>query len=235
MTTTGTYAFSPSAGDIVLGAFGMIQLRRYELTTEHLTNAAFHANLLMVDFSNRNPNRWAIETQEVALSTGTSTYNLADRTIGVAIATIRTTVDGTSTDRVIGPLSATDYEALPNKQQQGKPTSFFFSLLTPTPTVSIWPTPDNTTTYTLRIQTFRQMQDVSLPGGLTIDNPYRFLDAFTTGLAARLAVVYPEKLPSPDRAAELEGVYQVRFKLAAEQDQEDTPMYVVPDASGYYR
>lgn len=235
MTTTGTYDFNPSAGDIVLGAFGMIQLRRYELTTEHLVNAAFHSNLLMVDFSNRNPNRWAMETQEVALSQNTPTYNLANRTIGVALATIRTTVNNVSTDRVIGPLSATDYEALPTKLQEGAPTSFFFSLLTPTPTISVWPTPDGNTSYTLRVQTFRQMQDVSLPSGVTLDAPYRFLDAFTTGLAARLAVVYPEKLPSPNRVVELETAYKDRFQLAAAQDQESTPMYVQPVLGGYYR
>ena len=235
MVTSGTYGFNPSAGDLVLNAFGMIQLRRYELTTEHLVNAAFHANLLMVDFSNRNPNRWVMETQEISLSEGTTTYNLANRTIAVAIVTIRTTVNSTNNDRVIGPLSAADYEALPNKSMEAPPTSFFFSLLTPTPTISFWPTPDGNTTYTARVQTFRQMQDVSLGGGLTVDSPYRFLDAFTTGLAARLAVVYPEKLPTPQRAQELDAAYLSRFNLAASQDQESTPMYVLPNLSGYYR
>lgn len=236
MASSGTYSFAPSAGDLILNAFGMVQLRRWELTTQHLEDAYLQANLLMVDFSNRNPNRWAMELQDVSLSQGTPTYNLATRTVGVAIAYIDTTSGDTTTSRVIGPFSAADYAALPVKLQQAPPTAYFFSLLTPTPTVSVWPTPDANGPYTLRLQTFRQMQDVTLAGGVGLDTPYRFLDAFTTGLAARLARIYPEKLKNPtsDRQ-ELEAAYEARFNLAAQQDQERTPMYVRPDFSGYTR
>lgn len=235
MATSGTYAFNPSAGDIVLNAFGMIQIRRWELTTQHLVDANFQANLLMVDISNRNPNRWVMETQEIALSSGSPTYNLANRTVAVSIVSIRKTVNSVSTDRVIGPISATDYESLPNKAQLAPPTSYFFSLLTPTPTITLWPVPNADSTYTARVQTFRQLQDVNLAGGTTVDSPYRFLDAIATGMAARLAVVYPEKLPYPEKAAQLDAAYQSRFLLAAAQDQESTPMYVRPETSGYYR
>lgn len=236
MATSGTYAFNPSAGDIILSAFGMIQIRRWEITVQHLTDAYMASNLLMVDFSNRNPNRWAIETQEIALTQGVPTYDLATRTVGVAIAYIDTTASGVTTSRVIGPFSATDYAAVPVKLQQAPPTTYFFSLTSPIPTVSLWPTPDGNGPYTLKVQTFRQMQDVTLANGLTVDTPYRFLDAFMTGLAARLARVYPEKLKNPttDRA-ELEMAYAERFRLAAGQDQERTPMYVMPELSGYIR
>lgn len=235
MATSETYAFNPSAGDIILNAFGMIQIRRWMLTTQHLVDANFQANLLMVDISNRNPNRWVMETQEIALSDGVSAYNLENRTVAVSIVSIRQTINGVSSDRVIGPLSATDYESLPNKAQLAPPTSYFFSLLTPTPTITFWPVPNADSTYTARVQTFRQLQDVSLAGGTTVDSPYRFLDAITTGLASRLAVVYPESLPYPDKAKELDAAYQSRFLLAAGQDQESTPMYVRPEMSGYYR
>ena len=40
MTSTGTYAFAPSAADLVLSAYGMIQIRRTELTSHHLQDAA---------------------------------------------------------------------------------------------------------------------------------------------------------------------------------------------------
>lgn len=235
MASSGTYNFAPSAGDLILNAFGMIQLRRWELTIQHLEDAYMQANLLMVDFSNRNPNRWAIETQEISLSQGTPTYNLAARTVGVAIAYIDTTSGSTTTSRVIGPFSAVDYAAVPIKLQQAPPTAYFFSLLTPIPTVSLWPTPDDGGPYTLKLQTFRQMQDVVIAGGVGVDTPYRFLDAFTTGLAARLAVIYPEKLTDPQKPEKLQAAYEARFNLAASQDQERTPMYVQPDFHGYYR
>ena len=205
------------------------------LTQEHLEDAAMQANLLNVEFSNRNPNGWAIETQEIALTPDVATYNLASRTVCVTIAYIRTTTNGVVNDRVIGPLSKTDYASLPQKDQAAPPVSYFFSLLHPTPTITFWPVPDVVDTYTAEVQTFRQMQDVVIAGGVTLDSPYRFLDAFTTGLAARLALMYPEHLPSPNRPQELQALYEGRFTLAAQRDQESVPMIIRPMMGSYYR
>lgn len=234
MATSGTYSFGPAAGDLVLNAFGLVQIRRWELTQQHLEDAGIAANLLMVDISNRNPNRWEIETLDISLSQGTPTYNLETRTVAVALARIQTGTPPAANRRVIGPLSSTDYASLQNQLQQGAPTSFFFSLLTPTPTISVWPAPDANGPYTLQVLTYRQTQDVVLPGGVTLDTPYRFLDAWTYGLGARIADYYPEKLP-PGGAAGLEAKYMAKFTLAAQQDQEKLPMYVRPQMSGYFR
>lgn len=233
MSSSGTYAFAPSAGDLILNSFGMIGIRRWELTQQHLVDAGLQANLQMVDFSNRNPNRWAMETQDVSLTQGNPTYSLTDRTLAIAIAYISTTSGSTVTDRVIGPLSATDYASMPIKLQQGPPTSYFFSLLTPTPTVSVWPCPDANGPYTLKLQTFRQMQDVALPSGIGLDSPYRFLDAFSKGLAYRLGLIYPPQ--EPGKMDRLKVDFGEAFGLAAGLDQESTPMYVRPILSGYFR
>lgn len=233
MTTSGTYDFAPSSGDLILNSFAMIGVRRYELTQQHLEDAYIQANLQMVDFSNRNPNCWAQETQTVSLMQSAPTYNLASRTIAVAIAYIDTTSGSTTTSRVIGPLSATDYAAMPIKLQEGPPTSFYFKLATPIPTVSVWPTPDANGPYLLQLQTFRQMQDVLVPSGVGLDSPYRFLDAFSKGLAYRLAGMYPPK--DPARRAELKTDFLEAFGLAAARDQESTPMYVRPQLTGYFR
>lgn len=235
MTTTGTYIFAPSAGDLILNAFGMIQIRRPQITQEHLLDAFMCASMTMVDFSNRNPNRWAMETQDIALTQGVPTYSLTTRTLAIALAYIDTTSGSTVQSRVIGPLSATDYSSMPVKLQQGAPTSFFFNLLTPTPAVSVWPCPDANGPYLLRLQTFRQMQDVQLAGGLGIDTPFRFLDAALHGIASRLAVYYPPKDPRAMGAAELDTAYQSKFNLAASRDQESTPMYIRPQTGGYFR
>ncbi len=235
MTTTGTYAFNPSAADIILNAFGMIGVRRPEITQQHLEDASIQANMLMVDFSNRNPNRWGMETKTQILDEVTPTYTLDAEVLAISIAYLETTSGGTTTSRVLGPISATDYAAIPQKLNQATPTSYFFSLLTPNPTITIWPVvpSGSSAVYTLKMQTFRQMQDVRIGGGVTIDTPYRFLDAFSTGMAARLAVIYPEKLKMS--IADLDALFEKRFKLAAQLDQERTPMYVRCQMSGYFR
>jgi hypothetical protein len=229
LTTTGTYVFAPSAADLVLSAYGMIQIRRTELSTQHLQDAAMAMSLLMVDISNRAPNRWTLETQTQLLTAGVPTYTLSNRTLAIALASISTTSGGVTTDRVIGPLSATEYASIPVKSQQARPTSYMFSLLS-TPTISLWPTPDNADTYTLTLTTFRQLQDADLTSGQTLDAPYRFLDAIATGLAARLASSY-----RPEREAVLDTKYEQKFNLAAMTDQEDVPLYVSPMMGVYFR
>jgi hypothetical protein len=130
---------------------------------------------------------------------------------------------------VLGPISAADYAALPNKGQEGRPTSYFFSLLS-TPTVTVWPTPDDANTYTLKMQTFRQLQDVDLSSGSGFDSPYRFLDCITTGLAARLAEFY-----RPEKADKLNTLYERRFALAQKRDQENVNLKIQPNIGIYYR
>lgn len=230
MTASGTYAFNPGAGEVFLASLSMCGIRRTEVTLEHLVDAAFHANLLMGDFSNRNPNQWALETQSVALVASTASYSLTARTIAIAVAYIETTSGSTTTARVLGPISASEYAAIPNKAQEGFPNSYWLNLQTPTPTITLYFTPDDELTYTLKLQTFRQMQDVNAASGETLDLPYRFFDAFTTGLAARLAVIY-----APDKAMVLKALFDERFGLAAAQDQERVNLYITPALAGYFR
>lgn len=231
MTSTGTFTFAPSAADIVLNAYAMIQIRRTELTTHHLQDAYMAFNLLMVDITNRNPLRWGLETQTQVLS-ATSAYTLTNRTIAIPMAYIRTTVGGASIDRVIGPISASEYAAIPNKDQTAPPTSFFFSLLS-TPTITIWPVPDAATLAlggVLHMQTLRQLEDVDLTNGQTLDSPYRFLDAISTGLASRLADMY-----RPERSDSLLGRYEQKMRLALGRDQEQVPLFITPGLAGYFR
>ena len=239
MTSTGTYVYSPSAANIVTNAFAMIQVRRPEITTGHLLDAAEQANMLMVDISNRNPNRWLMETQTQVLS-ATSTYTLAARTLAIALTTVTTTSGGQTLDRVIGPISATEYAAMPNKSQSGPPTSYFFNLQT-TPTITVWPVPDAATIAalgTLTMTTFRQVQDVDLTNGASLDAPYRFLDAITTGLAARLAEIYPDailKSKGPQAIDRLLSMYEQRVTLAKSRDQERVNLFIQPALGSYFR
>ena len=225
----GTYSFSPAASDLVLYAYSLINIRRTELTTQHYVDAAMAANLAMVDLSNRNPLRFTLETQAISLVQGTASYALAPRTIAVSIVTIATTTSGQTTERVLGPISASEYQALPNKAQQAPPTSYFFSL-TAAPTLTIWPTPDGTQTYTANVQSFRQLMDVDLSNAQGVDSPYRFLDAFTTGIAARLAESY-----QPAKAPALYVLSEQRLALALSRDQESTPISLAPNLGSYYR
>jgi hypothetical protein len=239
MTTSGTYNFAPGAGELVLNAFAQCCLRRAELTTEHWADAAVAFGLLMADMSNRNPHQFALETVPQVLEALTAAYTLPARVLAIAIAYIDTTdATGATTSRVIGPISATEYAAIPSKGDSGPPTSYWFNLQEAAPVITLYPVPDAATTYTMRVVTFRQLQDVTVSSGVNVDVPFRFLDAVTTGLAARLADMYPEKLvkqKGPQAIDRLYAQYEAKFNLAARRDQENVPMFISPGLDGYYR
>jgi hypothetical protein len=226
--TTGTYSFAPSAADTVLHAYGMLQIRRPELTTSHLEDAAFHANMLMVDLTNRLPHRWLEVNQTIPLVLNQATYNLAPNTVAVTISYLSL---ADTSDRVIGPISQADYMAIPQKTLAAPPTSIFFKLGIP-PSITLWPVPD---TYTISqsgsvtLMTWRQMQDVDLSNGNGFDSPYRYLDAISTGLAARLAASY-----RPEREATLNAAFEARLARAMKRDQESVPLSIAPMFGGYY-
>ena len=226
---TSTYSFSPSAAEIILYAFSLINIRPTELNSQHYFDAGMASNLACIDLSNRNPHRFALETIAQPITSGTATYTLPTRTLAVSIVTIATGSGSTLAERTIGPISAYEYQAIPTKNSQSAPTSYFFSL-TKTPTISFWPTPDSATSYVANIQTFRQLQDVDLTNLQGVDSPYRYLDALATGIAARLADSY-----QPAKSQGLYALYENRAVLAQRRDLESTPISIVPGLSSYFR
>ena len=120
---------------------------------------------------------------------------------------------------------------IPQKAITAPPTAFWFYLGS-APTVTLWPVPDDATIdagATLNLMTFRQAQDVKLGDGSSVDCPFRFLDAFTTGLAARLAELY-----RPEKEDKLNARYEQRIARAIKRDQENVNLTITPNFQGYY-
>jgi hypothetical protein len=203
-------------------------MRPPEFTAEHLANAAMESNLLNISFSNRNPNGYMLETLTINLVQGTPTYTLPSRTLAIAIIYLTTNSGAAAFDRPLGNISNTDYAAISNKATQGPPTSVWFNLL-PTPTLTFWPTPDGNGPYVANVQSFRQGQDIVLGGGQTLEAPYRFLDAFTAGLAYRLSRIY-----KPELTAMRKQEWEEAWQETAMRDQQDVNMYFCPGLSHYF-
>lgn len=229
MASSGTYSWSPSAGDLTLQAFRRCGLKRVELNAEHFMDAANEANLLQVHFANLQPNLWSAETHEIELTASQATETLPARMIAPLAAYISTTSGSVTTDSIITPLSTTEYHGLPNKLQEGIPSSYWFDRQI-TPQITLWPVPNDGTTYILKLRILSQLEDISLKNGTTLDMPYRWMDAFTAGLAFRLAVIY-----APEKATALGTLADRAWSVAAKEDQENVPMIVAPDLGGYFR
>ncbi len=139
-----------------------------------------------------------------------------------------TTVD--PTDRWLSPISRSDYAAIPDKVQQAPPTSYWFNRQAVTPTITLWPVPDANGPYVLQFYRMRQLQDVALNVQQGIDLPGRFLNAFASELAARLAVKF-----RPQSAKDLFLLSATDWATAAGEDREVVPLRLRPDFSPYFR
>ena len=227
MATSGTYLFAPSLGEVVLNAFARIGVRRTEIEQSHLADARMEANLLLAKISDQQPNLWAVDLLNVSLVQGTATYTAPPETAMILDAYIR--YGSPAVDRSIYPISRSEYATYPNKTQQSFPTVFWFDRLI-APTITLWPVPDGNGPYTLFYYRVRQIQDADYANGQNVEIPYLWLDAFTSGLAARLARIYAPQLEG-QRKMDADEAWQI----AAKQDVENVNLVFSPGLSSYFR
>jgi hypothetical protein len=132
-------------------------------------------------------------------------------------------------DRVIMPISRTEYASYPNKEQQGFVTSFWYDRLI-SPTVTLWPVPDGTSSTILKYYRVRQIQDSNLQNGENVEIPYLWLECFADGLAYRLARIW-----NPQMAVALKAQADESYAIASNQNVENVGTYISPMLSGYFR
>jgi hypothetical protein len=228
MTTSGTYSYNPSLGEITLYAYNLIGIRNTSLLQEHMEAARMAANMMLGRWSSEGVNLWTVDLQTVTLLQGTSTYTVPDNTITMLDAYVTTGTGTNAINRIIMPVSRTEYASYPNKQQQGFPTTFWFDRLL-SPNVTLWPVPDGNEV-SFSYYRVRQVQDSNLSSGQTIEIPYYFLEAFAYGLAQRLAMVW-----APDKVQLLKPLADESYDLAARQNIETAQQYISPTISSYFR
>lgn len=226
MTTSGTYTFNPSLGEIVLYAYQNIGVRPTAVLQEHMESARMAMNMMLARWSNQGVNLWAVDLVTVPLVEGQTTYAVDGNTIMVLDA--YTTTDG-GIDRVIMPISRTEYASYPNKAQQGFPTSYWYDRLV-SPTLTLWPVPDGSSATILKYYRVRQVQDANLQNGENVEIPYRWLEAVADGLTYRLARIW-----QPQMAPALKAQADESYQIAATQDVETVPTYIAPMIGSYFR
>ena len=126
-------------------------------------------------------------------------------------------------DISINRISRSDYLAIPDKDDQGRPSEFFVDRLI-TPTVTIWPVPENSTD-TLIYYRLVRIDDADASVN-TMEVPFRFLPSLVSGLAYCIAMKR-----APTRMADLKMSYEEDFFRAATEDRDRTSLQLVPTAS----
>ena len=226
MTTSGTYTFNPGLGEIVLYAYMNLGIRPASLLQEHMDSARMATNMMLSRWANQGVNLWAVDLITTPLIEGQTTYAVEPNTVMILDA--YTTTDQ-GIDRVIMPISRTEYASYPNKEQQGFVTSFWYDRLI-SPTITLWPVPDGTSSTILKYYRVRQIQDSNLQNNENVEIPYLWLECFADGLAYRLARIW-----NPQMAVALKAQADESYAIASNQNVENVGTYLSPMIGGYFR
>jgi hypothetical protein len=226
MATSGTYNFSPSPGELTIYAYQLIGVRPAALVQEHMDSARTAMNMMLANWSNKGVNLWQVTKTVTPLVAGNPTYGVPSETVVVLDAYISS--GSPAIDRIILPISRTEYASYPNKAQQGFPTVFWFDRLL-SPTITVWPVPDGTQT-SLIYYAVNRLQDTNMNGVDQVDIPPIWLEAFAYGLAFRLGLIW-----APDKAQIMKPLADEAYEVAAAQNIETAQQYISPQISGYFR
>jgi hypothetical protein len=224
VTTSGTTAFNLDLTELVEEAFERCgaELRSgYDLKT-----ARRSLNLLFADWANRGINLWTVDTGSITCVQGTATYNLPADTVDLMEHVIRTGAGNASTqsDLAVTRISVSTYSSIPNKLTQARPIQIYINRQAPIPTVTLWPTPDGSQTYTLIYWYLRRIEDAGA-GVNTMDVPFRFIPCMVAGLAYYFSMKIPNAL---ERMQVLKAQYDEAWDLASTEDREKAAIRFVP-------
>ena len=220
MATSGTYTFRPNVEEIIAESFERVGMDAQNMTGYQASAARRSLNLLFSEFANRGINYWAVQNNTLALTQGTTTYTLPVGTIDLMDVVIRETVGGTQSDTVLPRVSISDYNQIPNKTTQAKPSQYMLDKQY-TPVLYVWQVPDSNN-YSLVYWSINQLEDVTASNE-DADIPYRWSDCICAGLASKLALKY-----MPDKFNLLNQVYERAFEFAASTDNDGVTLRVRP-------
>ena len=223
MATSGVANFNLDLTEIVEEAFERVgsEMRTgYDLRT-----ARRSMNLMFADWANRGLNMFTYEQGSIVLVPGQATYNLPEDTVDLLEHVIRTGAGSASTqaDLTITRISVSTYATIPNKLQQARPIQVWIERLN-TPRFTVWPTPDNSQTYTFVYWRLRRIENAG-DGVNTMDMPFRFLPCMVAGLAYYLALKVPG---GTERLGVLKQQYDEAWDLASTEDREKAAVRFVP-------
>ncbi len=228
MATSSSKTFEPDVAEYIEEAFERCGL---ELRTGYdLKTATRSLNLMLADWANRGLNQWTVAQKSVAMVKDDATYNIdstnATAPIDVLDVFVRETIGSDDVDLTMSRLSRSEYSNLSTKGTTGKPNQFFIDKLT-TPTITVWPVPNKSSTYTVYMNVLTRMDDADVATN-TLEMPFRFYPCLSAGLAYYLSLK-----KAPERTQMLKALYEEEFLRALSQDGERVSFRIAPDLRNY--
>jgi len=228
MATSNSKDFELDVAEYIEEAFERCGL---ELRTGYdLESARRSLNLLLAEWANRGLNQWTVKQNTISMVQGTASYNLDSTNptavIDVLDCFVRETVSGTTTDLPLNRMSRAEYANLATKSTTGKPNQFVVDKQI-TPTITIWPVPDKSSTYTVYVNVLTRMDDADTAAN-TMQIPFRFYPCLAAGLAYYMALKR-----APEKVQLLKVLYEEEFERAMSQDEERASFRIAPSLRSY--
>ena len=228
MATSNSKDFELDVAEYIEEAFERCGLEL--LTGYDLESARRSLNLLLAEWANRGLNQWTVKQNAIPMVQGTASYNLDSTNptsvIDVLDCFVRETVSGTTTDLPLNRMSRAEYANLATKSTTGKPNQFVMDKQI-TPTITIWPVPDKSSTYTVYVNVLTRMDDADTAAD-TMQIPFRFYPCLAAGLAYYMALKR-----APEKVQLLKALYEEEFQRAMSQDEERASFRVSPYLRSY--
>ncbi len=185
---------------------------------------------MLAEWANRGLNQWTIAQKTVDMVANTTTYNI-DSTNGTAPIDvldvfIRETTQSNANDISMTRLSRAEYSNITTKSTTGKPNQFFVDKQI-TPTISVWPAPDQSSKYTIFMNVLTRMDDVDSATN-TLEVPFRFYPCLAAGLAYYLSMK-----KAPQLTPQLKAIYDEEFNRAIAADEDRASFRIAPNLRSY--
>jgi hypothetical protein len=185
-------------------------------------------NILTLEWQNRGLNLFTVEAGTIPLVAGTATYSMPTGTIDIIEHQLRTGTGQNQIDTTLERISVATYAQQTNKLIQGRPTQLYADRGVTTTTVTLWPVPDGSQTYTLAYYRLKGIDGLSSGISGSAGVPPRFVPALVAGLAFQIAMKKPE---AAGRAEALQSEYERQFAMAAAEDETRASFFITPWSS----
>ena len=215
MATSGTTTFDLNIDDVIEVAYE--RCGSSVRTGYDLKSARRNLNLLFSEWSNRGVHLWKVKNQTTNLVANTTTYTAPEDCNNILEVVFR---DG-STDTTMDQISRSEYQAIPNKSDTGRPSQYYVRRNLSNVEINLYLTPDTTDTqinyyYVARIEDVGDYTN-------TTDARYNFLPCMVSGLA-----YYTSFMLAPDRTQMLKMVYEDELQRALQEDSQTSSVHIVP-------
>ena len=212
MATSGVSTYAPEIAELLDDAWERCGIDPATVTQRHVKSARRSIELMFSEWASRGIHLWAVDQQTFTVADGDPSYDVTAGTIAVLEMVV--TRDGIDTE--VWPMARDEYLAIPDKAAEGLANRYYLDRVRLLPTITLWPVPDNATD----VVKYYRMRRIYDGGAISNepDVPYFWYEAFTAGLAAKLAEKY-----APEREAGLVQKAGRAYDRADTEDRQRTP------------